>query len=54
MKDEITYPKRIMANQTHSQLLTSKELMGGKSGLFFWLVESIRFLEEVNTLLLRL
>lgn len=47
----LTYPKRVMAHQPHGKLLTRVESMRCEGGSFFWFVEVIGLLEEVNALI---
>lgn len=46
----ITYPQRIMTDQSNSELLAGKQLMRREGCLLFWFIEISRLLEQVQAL----
>lgn len=43
----MTYPQRVVTNQTNSELFAGKQLMRRECGLLFWFIEVGRLLEQV-------
>lgn len=47
----MTYPQRVVTDQTNSELFAGKQLMRRECGLLFWFIEVGRLLEQVQALL---